>query len=34
VQEIAMSEGYVELLAFLAVNTGAYARFILIGEEK
>ncbi|MHC1694977.1 MAG: DUF5049 domain-containing protein [Eubacteriales bacterium] len=34
VQEIAMREGYVELLAFLADNTGAYARFILTGEEK
>lgn len=34
VQEIAMREGYVELLAFLADNTGAYARFILSGEEK
>ena len=34
VQEIAMREGYAELLAYLADNTGAYARFILTGEEK
>lgn len=34
VQEIAMREGYAELLAFLADNTGAYARFILTGEEE
>ena len=33
VQEIALREGYAELLAFLADNKGAYARFILTGEE-
>jgi len=34
VQEIALREGYDELLDYLADNTGAYARFILTGEEK
>ncbi|MDF9409374.1 MULTISPECIES: DUF5049 domain-containing protein [Clostridia] len=34
VKEIAMREGYAELLVYLADNTGAYARFILTGEEK
>ena len=34
VQEIALREGYAELLAFLADNTGAYARFILTGDEN
>ena len=34
VQEIALREGYDELLVYLADNTGAYARFILTGEEK
>jgi hypothetical protein len=34
VREIALREEYTELLAFLADNTGAYARFILTGEEK
>ncbi|MFA5638395.1 MAG: DUF5049 domain-containing protein [Anaerovoracaceae bacterium] len=34
VQEIALREGYTELIAFLADNTGVYARFILTGEEK
>lgn len=34
VQEIAMREGYDELFGYLADNTGAYARFILTGEEK
>ena len=34
VQEIALREGYDELLAFLADNTDAYARFILTGEEE
>lgn len=33
VQEIALREGYAELLVFLADNTGAYARFILTGED-
>lgn len=33
VQEIALREGYDELLAFLTENTGVYARFILTGEE-
>ena len=33
VQEIALREGYAELLTFLTENTGAYARFILTGEE-
>lgn len=34
VQEIALREGYDELLVYLADNTGSYARFILTGEEK
>ncbi|NCB26394.1 MAG: DUF5049 domain-containing protein [Bacteroidia bacterium] len=34
VQEISLREGYYELFAFLADNTGAYARFILTGEEE
>lgn len=34
VQEIALRERYDELLVYLADNTGAYARFILTGEEK
>lgn len=29
-----MREGYDELLVYLADNTGAYARFILTGEDK
>ena len=33
VQEIALREGYAELLVFLADNPGAYARFILTGED-
>lgn len=33
VQEIALREGYDELLAFLTENTGVYARFILTDEE-
>jgi len=34
VKEIAMREGYAELLVYLADNTGSYSRFILTGEEK
>nr|DAZ39522.1 MAG TPA: protein of unknown function (DUF5049) [Caudoviricetes sp.] len=34
VQEIALREGYDELLAYLSDNTGDYARFILTGEEE
>ena len=34
VQEIALREGYDELLVYLADNIGAYSRFILTGEEK
>lgn len=34
VQEIAMREGYDKLFVYLADNTGAYARFILTGEEE
>ena len=34
VREIALREGYGELLDFLADNKAAYARFILTGEEK
>ncbi len=34
VQEIAMREGYNELVDYLADNIGAYSRFILTGEEK
>ena len=33
VQEIALREGHAELLTFLTENIGAYARFILTGEE-
>ncbi|MBV5280449.1 MAG: DUF5049 domain-containing protein [Actinobacteria bacterium] len=33
VREIALREGYYELLDFLADNMAAYARFILTGEE-
>jgi len=33
VREIALREGYAELLAFLANNTGAYARYILTGDK-
>lgn len=32
VQEIALREGYFELLSFLDDNIGAYCRFILTGE--
>jgi len=34
VQEIALREGYLELIVFLADNIGAYTRFILRGEEE
>ncbi|MBH1939867.1 DUF5049 domain-containing protein [Mobilitalea sibirica] len=34
VQEIALREGYDELLDYLADNTSAYSRFILTGEEN
>lgn len=34
VREIALREGFDELLAYLADNSGAYSRFILTGEEK
>ena len=34
VQEIALREGYDELLAFLTYNTDAYARFILTDEDE
>lgn len=34
VQEIALREGFNELLAYLSDNTGAYSRFILTGEEN
>lgn len=34
VREIALREGYYELLAFLDENTAAYARFILTGDEE
>ena len=34
VQEIALREGYYELLVYLSDNIGAYSRFILTGEEK
>lgn len=34
VQEIALREGYDELLDYLGDNIGAYCRFILTGEEK
>ena len=34
VQEIALREGYNELLVYLADNVGAYSRFILTGKEE
>jgi len=34
VQEIAMREGYDELLVYLSDNIRAYYRFIFTGEEK
>ena len=34
VQEIALREGYDELLVYLADNVGAYSRFILTGKEE
>lgn len=34
VQEIALREGYDELLIYLAGNVGAYSRFILTGKEE
>ncbi|MDD3034745.1 DUF5049 domain-containing protein [Dehalobacter restrictus] len=34
VQEIALREGFSELLVYLSDNTGAYSRFILTGEEN
>lgn len=34
VQEIALREGYDELLIYLADNFEAYSRFILIGKEE
>ena len=34
VQEIALREGYDELLIYLADNVGAYSRFILNGKEE
>lgn len=34
VQEIALREGYYELLLYLADNIGAYSRFILTGKEE
>ena len=34
VQEIALREGYDELLLYLADNIGAYSRFILTGQEE
>ena len=34
VQEIALREGFNELLAYLSDNTDAYARFILTGKEE
>lgn len=34
VQEIALREGYDELLAYLSDSIGDYARFILTGEEN
>lgn len=34
VQEIALREGYDELLVSLADNVGAYSRFILTGKEE
>ena len=34
VQEIALREGFNELLTYLSDNTGAYACFILTGEDE
>ncbi|HHQ1286894.1 TPA: DUF5049 domain-containing protein [Listeria monocytogenes] len=34
VQEIALREGYDELLIYLADNVGDYSRFILTGKEE
>lgn len=34
VQEIALREGYDELLVYLADNVGAYSTFILTGKEE
>lgn len=34
VQEIALREGYDELLLYLADNIGAYSGFILTGKEE
>lgn len=34
VQEIALREGYNELLVYLADSVGAYSRFILTGKEE
>ncbi len=34
VQEIALREGYDELLLYLADNIGTYSRFILTGREE
>ena len=34
VQEIALREGYDELLIYLADNFEAYSRFILTGKEE
>ena len=34
VQEIALRQGYDELLVYLADNVGAYSRFILTGKEE
>jgi hypothetical protein len=33
VREIALREGYNELIAFLTESTNAYVRFILTGDE-
>lgn len=34
VQQIAMREGYDELLVYLEENSDAYSKFILTGEEN
>ena len=34
VREIALRKGFYELLDYLDHNSKAYARFILVGEEK
>lgn len=34
VNEIALRKGYIELVDYLLDNTGAYASFILRGEEE